>query len=180
MIRKKTEEDYLIDSAIELFSKHSIEQVTVKDICGNCQTSRRTYYNYFKDKNDIVAKSFATLTNRYYYAHSRELTMHSLLLYMAEEVCTNAGFFRNAFSYKGQNNIRWSLVEPLQELLEDLYRNRHHKDPGTDVKDALSFFIYGILSYVEKEIESDIIPDSLTSVDFFENGMPDVVKKAFY
>lgn len=180
MIERKTEKDYLIDSAIQLFSRYSISKVTVKDICENCDTSRRTYYNYFKDKNDIVAQCFVTLTRQYYTDHMHEMTMHSLLLFMAEEVCDNAGFFRNAFSYKGQNNIRNSLVSPLAAILEELYKEKWHQKPDQKVIDALLFFIYGMLSYIEKEIVSKQIPDAATSVAFFENAMPEILVKAYY
>lgn len=179
MIQKKNEEDYLIDSAIELFSRYPIEQVTITDICTNCNTSRRTYYNYFRDKNDIVARCFAVLTRHWYDSHAKEMTMHALLLFMAREVCTYTGFFRHAFSYHGQNNIRHSLVEPLQSLLEDLYRTQHHKEPDRPIKDALRFFIYGMLSYIEKEIASDTVPKAEMAVAFFENAMPAVLKEAY-
>lgn len=180
MIQKMSEKDYLIASAIELFTNHSIEDVSVKDICANCGISRRTYYNYFKDKNDIITQCFVTITNRYYNEHREELTMHSLLLYMAEEVCSNSSFFRHAFSYKGQNNIRLSLVSPMQSMLEKLYLNTHHEAPDQSIKDALSFFIYGMLSYVEKEIASQNIPDAQKSTAFFENALPLVLKEAYY
>lgn len=180
MIVRKTEKDYLIDSAIELFSRYSISKVTVKDICENCDTSRRTYYNYFKDKNDIVTQCFVTLTRQYYDNHVHEMTMHSLLLFMAEEVCANAGFFRNAFSYKGQNNIRRSLVTPMISILEELYVDKWHSEPDQTVRNALLFFIYGMLSYIEEKIVSERIPDAQTAVAFFENAMPEILVKAYY
>lgn len=180
MIQKKTEKEYLMESAIELFSKKEIAKVSVKEICANSSTSTRTYYNYFRDKNDIVAQCFVELTNNYYSSHKKEMTLHSLLLYMANEVYSHAGFFRNAFAYKGQNNIRFSLVEPLQNLLVDLYINKHGQRPDISVEHAMDFFIHGMLAYVEEAITLNEIPLPDQSVAFFENALPAVLADAYY
>lgn len=36
MITKKSTKELLVDSALELFSQHSIEEITVADIAANC------------------------------------------------------------------------------------------------------------------------------------------------
>lgn len=179
MIRKKTDKEYLMESAIELFSKRDIADVSVREICANCSTSTRTYYNYFRDKNDIVAQCFVEITYAWYAEHRTEMTLHSLLMYMGEEVCSHSGFFRHAFAYKGQNNIRFSLVEPLHEILTDLYRKEHRREPDTSVNQALSFFIRGMLACTEEAIGRHEIPSAAESVAFFENALPAVLKDAF-
>lgn len=150
MVRKKTEKEYLIDSAIELFSK-----------------------------NDIVARCFVEITSAYYAKHRNSMTLHTLLLYMSEEVCSHAGFFRHAFAYKGQNNIHFSLARPLQDLLTDLYIKENRHNPDTSAEHAMRFFINGILAYVEQAIALNEIPSAKESVAFFENALPAVLKQAF-
>ena len=58
MINRLNAKDYLALSAIELFSKNRIEDVTVKDICQNCDLSTRTFYKYYRDKYDIINTCF--------------------------------------------------------------------------------------------------------------------------
>lgn len=179
MVHKKTDKEYLMEAAIELFSKKDIAKVSVREICAVSSTSTRTYYNYFRDKNDIVAQCFVEITRKYYTEHKEEMTLHSLLMYMAEEVCSHAGFFRHAFAYKGQNNIRFSLAEPLHEILTDLYRRDHPGNPDASVEDAMNFFIRGMLAYVEEAITLNEIPSAEKSVAFFENALPAVLKHVF-
>ena len=106
--------------------------------------------------------------------------MHSLLMYMAQMVCQYSSFFRHAFAYKGQNNIRFSLVEPLQSLLEKLYLKQNGVPADASASAAMSFFVRGMLAYVEDRITRKQIPTAAQSVAVFENGMPEILKRAFY
>ena len=179
MIEKISEKEYLIRSIIDLLTRYDLDDVTVKMICANCHTSTRTYYNYFRDKNDIVAQAFYLIAEGYYKQHEAELSMHDLLMYMAEMVCRYSAFFKHAFAYKGQNNIRFSLVHPLRSLLERFYQKKTGTPPDAATLDAMSFFVRGMLAYVEERISMDRIPSAIESVAVFENGMPEILKQAF-
>jgi probable dihydroxyacetone kinase regulator len=43
----------IINSFKELLNKQSIDKITVKEICENCDVNRQTFYYYFKDIMDI-------------------------------------------------------------------------------------------------------------------------------
>ena len=43
----------LIDSALDLFSKHGIRRVTVEEVCRTAEISKMTFYKYFTNKWDI-------------------------------------------------------------------------------------------------------------------------------
>lgn len=52
--------------------------------------------------------------------------------------------------------------------------------PDAAAADTLSFFVRGMLAYVEERIARDQIPSAMESTDVFENGMPEILKRAFY
>jgi len=56
---------YLAYSLDELSRKKPISQITVVDIVNNCKTSRRTFYNNFKDKNDLISWIYHESTRPY-------------------------------------------------------------------------------------------------------------------
>jgi len=56
---KKT---YIIEKAAELFFKHGIKSVTLDEIAGQASISKKTIYNFFRDKEDLVDQ----LTDKYF------------------------------------------------------------------------------------------------------------------
>ncbi|MBO7709714.1 MAG: TetR/AcrR family transcriptional regulator C-terminal domain-containing protein [Lachnospiraceae bacterium] len=58
MIRKKARE-ILVDSFLELAETKSVEKITVNDIVNNCDYSPSTFYRYYRDKYDLIARHYA-------------------------------------------------------------------------------------------------------------------------
>lgn len=51
MTRKQT---LLIETARDLFFKHGIRRISVKEVCERAGVSKVTFYRYYKDKEDLV------------------------------------------------------------------------------------------------------------------------------
>lgn len=177
MIRHKYAKDYLEESAIELFSKYPIEKVTISDICSNSQLSARTYYNYFKDKYDIITHCCLDRFESYIHKHAENMTFHDLMVYLSREVYKQPDFFRNIFRYKGQNNIRLSAAEPLRNLYMEVIEKHNHISMNQEEKDALLFYLYGILAYVEVVLNQSVLPPAEQPTAFCENAVPEILQK---
>ncbi len=172
MIDKTTTKEYLEQSAIELFSQNPIDKVTVTDIVKNCGLTTRTFYNYFKDKYDIMNTCYISTLEDYYYHHKDTLSFHNFLSYTAELIYQNRLFFINVFQYTGQNNMRKSVVEPLRNLYLRLISEVYHDEITPDLYDSITFFISGTLAYVEDALTMAEIPLPEKSVAYFENALP--------
>jgi probable dihydroxyacetone kinase regulator len=48
----------IIDSFKQLLNKKSIDKITVKEICENCDVNRQTFYNHFTDTMDVFKTIF--------------------------------------------------------------------------------------------------------------------------
>lgn len=177
MIYPRTTKDYLEDSAVELFAASPIDKVTISDICENCGLSVRTYYNYFKDKYDIINRCYFDRFQTYVERNKGRIQFHDLMLYLSKEVCLNPEFFRHVFEYKGQNNIRMSMAKPLQSLFIIVIEADHHVTLNQKEQDAILFFLYGILAYVEVSLNrpSLFAPEVYTA--FCENAIPEILSK---
>ena len=62
--KKATARSQIIAAAIELFSRHGIENVTVEQIAEAADIGKGTVYNYFTTKEDIVVAFMADLERR--------------------------------------------------------------------------------------------------------------------
>lgn len=172
MIIKPNAKQLLELSAIELFSKNTIDKVSVKDIAQNCNLSTRTFYNYFKDKYEIINSCYISILENYFQEHKNNLNFHLWLLHTAENVYSNRSFYINIFKYTGQNNARISVVTPLRELYFRLIEEVYHDEITPALYDSITFFLMGCLAYVEEALFRKNIPDPQTSVAYFENAIP--------
>ncbi len=46
--------DRIVETAIELFTKHGIRRITIEEICGTAGASKMTFYKYFDNKIDLL------------------------------------------------------------------------------------------------------------------------------
>jgi len=172
MIKKPDAKLLLELSAIELFSKNTIDKIAVKDIVKNCSLSTRTFYNYFNDKYELINSCCITILENYYNEHKDDLNFHLWLLFTAELICDHSSFFINVFKYTGQNNFRRSVITPFRELYFRLIEEVYHDEITPALYDSITFFVTGSLAYVEEALLRKDIPDPQTSVAYFENAIP--------
>jgi AcrR family transcriptional regulator len=52
----------LLATARALFLKHGIRRVRVEEICNRAEVSKRTFYKYFRDRDDIAIRVIEQLT----------------------------------------------------------------------------------------------------------------------
>jgi len=44
----------ILEKSSELFSRHGVRRITMDDIAAQCGMSKKTIYQYFKDKDELV------------------------------------------------------------------------------------------------------------------------------
>ena len=49
-------EDRILESATELFYRFGIKSITMDDVAKHLSMSKKTLYQYFRDKNEMVMK----------------------------------------------------------------------------------------------------------------------------
>ena len=54
----------LADALIRLSAAKPISRITVQDIVNECNTSRRTFYNHFHDKYELINWIYESKTNK--------------------------------------------------------------------------------------------------------------------
>ncbi len=149
-------ENRIRDGFIRLLEKKPIEQITVTEICRETGVSKRSFYNYFCDKYDVILKvqaipemededtevSLDTLEN-YFRARYRWLLEHR-------------GFLKNLSLYYGQNSSVLAFKDLLNALIWKIMKQN---DPALkespELVYAVNFFVSGYLVFVITIILSD-------------------------
>lgn len=177
MIERKTTRELILSSLYDLLRETPYEKITVSAIVKNCGISQRTFYIHFKDKHDLVEWSYLHVLDEYYAKNRTEMTFHKWLLFTAETAWEHRLMLQKFAQYSGQNSLRASLQQPLSErcltVIHDVYG-----DPVTDqLRAVVSFYVGGLISYVERALIDADIPTPEQSVELFELCIPRCMAK---
>ena len=77
----------LRDALIELMEERSFDGFSVNDLCERADLNRGTFYNHFRDKDDLLAQLEAEVMEdlERFQVQMRNLTVHELLGYRARK-----------------------------------------------------------------------------------------------
>ena len=141
---------------IRLLENEPIEQITVTDICAEAGVSKRSFYNYFCDKYDVIMKIQAIPEME---DDEAEVSLHTLENYFRRRyrwLLEHRGFLRNISLYFGQNSSVLAFKDSVIEMLWKIMRKNHPEMEETpELCHAVDYFAYGYLIFVIRLILSD-------------------------
>lgn len=104
-------EDLIVNALLELCEEKALSRVTVKEILERSTVSKQTFYNHFKDKEDLiiytflsrVAPQFVEIDDKFSYYEARIATFRAFAAYHS--------FLKQALSISVQNCLRDFITE---------------------------------------------------------------------
>lgn len=167
----------LADSLIELLSSFPFEKVTVAQITENCGIAKGTFYHNFRDKNDLALWCYTRQVEKYFDRDPSLQSFKGLMRYTADVLWEYRYLIRNIREYKGQNNFRRSLAEPLSEMYLRIIEKAFSDEITSDIRTATTFFAAGTITYAESALDMSDIPRPETAAGVFELGVPSILVK---
>lgn len=133
----------LAEALIEITNEKPLARVTVKDIITRAGTGRQTFYNHFRDKNDLVYWIFLqTLKGERKIVRTQGYFAYLLSLY--EKAQRNRHFFQQACAMEGQNCLMESILNQTYNHYRECIVYYHGQEALTDkVCYSLWFNAYG-------------------------------------
>ena len=111
----------------KLVIRKDFDRITVGEICEHAQVSRKTFYTYFKDKNDIIEQIFLhSITQPF--REFRELYMtHDLpasliMEWFYQRIYEDREFYANVSRFTGQNSFQELVLKHTTETLETILK----------------------------------------------------------
>lgn len=109
------------DQVRDLMRSKTIDKISVTEICEKTGLNRRNFYRYFQDKYEVVDWIYFhdVLVN------TERFDGWSFWDYwpkIAHDLYNDPDFYRNAFSYRGQNSFRDYCIKHLTALLDPDYK----------------------------------------------------------
>lgn len=93
------------DSIKELMQHEALDKITVGQIAENCNTTRQTFYRYFRDKYELVTWYFDIIVQKTIYQMGKSMTLQEGLTKKFTFMREDRAFFVSAFSSGDYNSL---------------------------------------------------------------------------
>ena len=180
--------EQLIDGALSasllrLLETRPITKITVQDITDGAGLNKRTFYNHFQDKNDLVAFIWKQAFEASWYDGERRCTLEEYFANMNTWAVSMPTYFTNTLGYyRGQNNLWETICKTSKEgVLRRIEWNGHGDKITPEVEQVVDFYVHGCLfrgyrSQQEIAREREIDPSELFSPEHLIALIPESIR----
>ena len=99
-----TSKDRIYDGFMHMCVKKPINEITIQEIADECGISRRTVYNHFHDKYEIMNSLHTRRFVEACKASGPKHDMKSAIVHLCRAWYEHSDYYRSVFSYNGQNS----------------------------------------------------------------------------
>jgi len=172
MIYIKTTKQVLAESMIQLLEMgHVVERVSVEDIVHNCQLSRRTFYNHFVDKQDLIGWIFEHEDQIFENASwEKQSDFAKVLLNQLNLIKVHSLFYVRALIGPAGKTLFYKEIR--RRLMLWL---KYTDDESMKTLFIIDFFSHGYAEAVAAWIESDTPKSPFVFMQSLRDYIPDIV-----
>lgn len=98
--------EIIVSGLLELIQQKPLEKIKIKDILEATKVSRQTFYNHFKDKEDLLQYIYMTKIVPDYHEANENMNFRDSLLMSLENMKRNSQFMKQACLMEGQNCLK--------------------------------------------------------------------------
>ncbi len=120
------------NALVDLMAEYPFQEISTKMICAYCNINRSTFYDYYKDKFDLLdtinskhKEKFQFLLSALHHNFENikqdKLKLYKFFIIIAKYIKHNEQFFQRHFSYLSNENIIHRLYKFSERLLSTNY-----------------------------------------------------------
>lgn len=155
----------------QLVLKKNFEKLTVAEICEQANVSRKTFYTYFKDKNDIIeqivrhslTQPFAEL-RKLYVLHDMAPTV--IMEWLYQRIYEDREFYIKISRFNGQNSFEEFLLKHTTNMLENALSTVNM--PDLDKEYTIYFYASSHTALLIKWIRDGMVVSPAKMASFYE------------
>lgn len=154
-----------------LVMKKNLEKLTVAEICEHANVSRKTFYTYFKDKNDIIeqivrhslTQPFAEL-RKLYVLH--DMAPSVIMEWLYQRIYEDRDFYMEISRFNGQNSFEEFLLKHTTNMLENALSTVNMSD--LDKEYTIYFYASSHTALLIKWIRDGMVVSPAKMASFYE------------
>ncbi len=166
-------------SLYDLLTKTPMPDLSVRQICRYCGCSTRTFYNYFRDKYDLMHFMYYYFNELCWYEDGKPLPFITAYDRFSDEHMISLQVFRNMYQYVGQNDIReFSIRKTAHDIRKMFFWNGHPELLEQErTQELVTLVSHGLTSIAEHSAFSPgiAIPSSHNVLYSFPEPLRDVI-----
>lgn len=168
----------LADSLIKLTKTKPISKITVQDIVTECNTSRRTFYNHFQDKYELINWIYESKSNEILSCFTDSKSWYECLIDIYNYFYSNKTYFMNISSFSGQNSfIDAFYVHTRDYLFHHVEKNYGQEYLTEDLIYSIDYNSYGQVYMCIKWISNGMPVPPEKMAQHNVNNIPPQLKK---
>ena len=122
----------LANALLNLCQKQSLQSITVSQLLKETGVSRQTFYNHFKDKNDLICYKNKNYIVPDFDEHHMDIDFYESLLQTFHNIKKYHKFMKQACQMEGQNCLKDYIVEHCQQFDLKWHQNLYGSKPMPD------------------------------------------------
>ncbi len=136
----KNTKEKITNAYKQLVIDNHTTKISVLQICEACNISRTTFYNYYKDVNDIVEEIFISdAIQPMLQTLNVDVNAKNIIYNWYLNFLKNKEFYQIAIKNDGQNSLFETIIEKLTEINCDIYSKQEHLGFTKDDIEYLAF-----------------------------------------
>lgn len=148
----------IADGLLELVEEKHLEKITIKDILSKTGVSRQTFYNHFKDKNDLIQYIYFNKVIKKFNGGYEEMDFHKSLLESFYKMKEYHKFLKQACLMTDQNCLKDYIFEHCKEFDLKYHQYLYGRSPIPDnLKFATEYHAIASTSMTLSWILSDMV-----------------------
>jgi len=152
----KKSKDIISNTFVDLLERYDFNKITISEICDNTSLVRKTFYNNFSTKEEVIAYVVEKLVLEYH-ASVNDLSVHSPLEISYLFFCFGKKN-ENIMTLLIKNNLfhlfRASFEKHLPTINNQIPNNKYNVLSNDDLSYVFAFHTTGVLRMLELWIEN--------------------------
>ncbi|MBQ7875336.1 MAG: TetR/AcrR family transcriptional regulator C-terminal domain-containing protein [Oscillospiraceae bacterium] len=166
------------DAIVELAKTKPLDKITVQNIVDHCGAGRQTFYNHFKDKEDLIAYVYISDENKCLEQLKADYSLKERVKLIFDTFIKKKQFYISAYSSSGQNALADVIFEHYFDFYTNIIEDKFGKESIDEkLKEAICFCCYGSIGYVRYWMKEGMRIPSEKMAEIMTDNIPERLKK---
>jgi AcrR family transcriptional regulator len=171
MIERRTTKQLLAESIIDLVENQTLDSISIQNIVSNCGMARRTFYNNFQDKYDLLMWIYKYDALKYLQQIEKGVSWYSAILNKLQIIKSRRNFYREIYT----NDVSLRMVIDLTKRIHYEWINKY-LDVDKNLHSLIDFYCQGCVMGTADWICSGYRINPRNLMDFYVTCLPDKLK----
>ncbi|MBR5872191.1 MAG: TetR/AcrR family transcriptional regulator C-terminal domain-containing protein [Oscillospiraceae bacterium] len=177
MIKPDTKQIFA-DAIVELSKTKPLEKITVQNIVDYCEAGRQTFYNHFKDKEDLIAYVYISDEKKCLEHLKAGYSLKERVKLILDTFIEKKQFYVSAYITSGQNSLGDIILEHYFSFYtEQIAEKFGKKTVDEKLENAIRFHCYGAIYCVREWMKGGMRRSSEEIAEIMVDNIPERLKK---